>query len=80
MEIESLAPFKINVHDDGPGISPKDRERIFDPFYRVLGTGVSGTGLGMAIVKTLAERNGLSVALSEAQNGKGLKVTFSQKI
>ena len=56
-----------------------DRERIFDPFYRVLGTGVSGTGLGMAIVKTLAERNGLAVTLSESDGGKGLKVTFSQK-
>ena len=80
VEIESLAPFKINVHDDGPGISKEDQERIFDPFYRVLGTGVSGTGLGMAIVKTLAERNGLAVTLSESDGGKGLKVTFSQKI
>ena len=79
VEIESLAPFKINVHDDGPGISKEDQERIFDPFYRVLGTGVSGTGLGMAIVKTLAERNGLAVTLSESDGGKGLKVTFSQK-
>lgn len=85
IELESLAPFKMNIHDNGPGIPKEERERVFDPFYRVLGSGETGTGLGMAIVKTLAERNGLRITLNDAyplvENGqKGLMVTLQTKI
>ena len=44
IELESLAPFKMNIHDNGPGIPKEERERVFDPFYRVLGSGETGTG------------------------------------
>ena len=81
IELESLAPFKMNIHDNGPGIPKEERERVFDPFYRVLGSGETGTGLGMAIVKTLAERNGLRITLNDANplaesDQKGLMVTL----
>ena len=81
IELESLTPFKMNIHDNGPGIPKEERERVFDPFYRVLGTGETGTGLGMAIVKTLAERNGLRITLNDANplaknDQKGLMVTL----
>ena len=41
------------VQDDGPGIPAEERTRVVDPFYRVLGTGESGSGLGLSIVDTL---------------------------
>ncbi len=41
------------VQDDGPGIPTEERARVVDPFYRVLGTGESGSGLGLSIVDTL---------------------------
>lgn len=41
------------VQDDGPGIPAEERARVIDPFYRVLGTGESGSGLGLSIVDTL---------------------------
>lgn len=51
----------FKVRDWGPGISPKDRERIFHPFVRLsdrITEGVSGAGLGLAISRTLAHRLG----------------------
>ena len=42
----------LTVADSGPGISPEDRERIFEPFYR---GDRSGLGLGLAIAKSLVE-------------------------
>ena len=76
IELISVQPFKLKVSDNGPGIADKDKERIFDPFYRVLGTGVTGTGLGMAIVKKLAERNNLRLTLSYTYSVKAEKVLY----
>lgn len=56
----------LRVSDTGPGIPEAERSRVFDPFYRVLGTGVDGTGLGLAIVKTIAGKYGVKVTLSDA--------------
>ena len=56
----------LEVTNGGAGIPQAERERVFDPFYRVLGTGTEGSGLGLAIVKTLVERAGGSVALHAA--------------
>lgn len=68
----------LTVSDTGPGIPAAERERVFDPFYRGLGTGVTGTGLGLSIVKTTVELMGGEVTLSEARPGAtppGLSVT-----
>jgi len=43
----------IEVQDNGPGISLEERTRVFAPFYRVLGTGQTGSGLGLSIVKRI---------------------------
>ncbi len=61
----------FEVIDDGVGIPPFQRERVFDPFYRVLGTDTDGSGLGLSIVKTLVERAGGSVSLRDADRGAG---------
>lgn len=50
----------LEVADDGPGIAAADIERIFEPFYRVRSdaAGPDGTGLGLALARSLAERDG----------------------
>jgi len=50
----------VEVRDDGPGIAPEEQERIFEPFYRVVGSArdLEGTGLGLSIAGDLAQRNG----------------------
>ena len=47
------AEVVMAVQDNGPGIPAEERARVVDPFYRVLGTGESGSGLGLSIVNTL---------------------------
>ncbi len=61
----------LEVSDDGIGIKPEDRQRIFDRFYRVTGTGAPGSGLGLSIVKTIAEKHGIKIHISEGISGKG---------
>jgi two-component system sensor histidine kinase TctE len=71
--IEDSAPT-IAVEDDGPGIPEPERTRVFERFYRVLGTGVEGCGLGLAIVKEIAQQHGAEVTLAPGANGKGTVV------
>jgi two-component system OmpR family sensor kinase len=66
----------FRVDDTGPGISPDQRERVFDPFYRALGTDEFGSGLGLSIVKTIADRIGAGVSLGQSGSG-GLLVAVS---
>jgi two-component system sensor histidine kinase TctE len=56
----------LQVEDSGPGIPPAEREMVFRPFYRVLGTPVDGSGLGLAIVREVAARHQASVGLEDA--------------
>ena len=69
--------LSLCVIDNGPGIPEAERGRVFDPFYRVLGTQQTGTGLGLAICKTIADRYGCTIALdwTDRQAQKGLSVT-----
>ena len=60
----------FTVSDTGPGIPEHERDRVFDPFYRMAGTGRTGTGLGLAIVRTYAEMTGAEVTLSDARPGR----------
>ncbi len=67
----------LTVTDTGPGIPPGERERVFDPFYRIVGNAETGSGLGLAIVRTLAQRLGARVDLdyADSQTRRGLRVT-----
>lgn len=53
----------IAVHDQGPGVPLAQRERIFEPFYRLPGASEreGGVGLGLALVKSISERHGGTV-------------------
>lgn len=53
----------LEVCDSGPGIPEAERERVFDPFYRIPGSQGTGSGLGLAIVHSIAERSGAVLSL-----------------
>ncbi|MDO8464872.1 MAG: sensor histidine kinase N-terminal domain-containing protein [Gallionella sp.] len=59
------------VEDNGPGIDPQHRERVFERFYRILGSGQSGSGLGLAIVAEVAKRHGATITLNQGHGGIG---------
>lgn len=61
----------LEVEDTGVGIPEADRERVFERFYRVLGSGVDGSGLGLPIVREIAELHGATVALNPNPAGQG---------
>ncbi|GLU31067.1 ATP-binding protein [Trinickia caryophylli] len=66
----------LAVRDDGPGVAPADRARLGDRFFRVVGTGQRGSGLGLSIVARIAARFGATVRYTEGIGGCGLGVTI----
>jgi two-component system OmpR family sensor kinase len=62
----------IDVEDSGPGIADAEKERVFDPFYRVLGSTTVGSGLGLAIVKAIVERLQASIDLTNLIGNDGI--------
>ncbi|MDR0275124.1 MAG: two-component sensor histidine kinase, partial [Burkholderiaceae bacterium] len=62
---------QITVSDRGPGVPPALRERIFEPFYRLPGASErqGGVGLGLALVRQIAERHGGTVQCQEREGG-----------
>ncbi len=67
------APCELEVEDDGPGIPPEEREKVFERFYR---RGLQGTGLGLAIVGEICRAHLAEISLHDGENG-GLKVRVS---
>src|SRR5579883_204354 len=63
----------FRVIDTGPGIPAELRERVFERFFRILGTTAPGSGLGLAIVSQIAELHQAHIILSSPPSGKGLK-------
>jgi len=67
----------LQVIDNGPGVPEAERVRVFDRFYRSPRTQAlaeAGSGLGMAIVKAVADRYGARVSLHTGRGGSGLEV------
>jgi two-component system sensor histidine kinase TctE len=69
----------LQVEDTGPGIPAAERELVFQPFYRALGTNVDGSGLGLAIVREIATQHGAEIDVDDAQpraaGGPGTRFT-----
>lgn len=63
----------FRVIDTGSGIPPELRERVFERFYRILGTKASGSGLGLAIVSQIAALHHADLRLETPPNGAGLQ-------
>jgi signal transduction histidine kinase len=73
------ARIVISVDDDGPGVPPRERERLFEPFARVEGSrgrDSGGVGLGLAIVKSVAEWHGGEARICDSPLG-GARVSIS---
>ncbi|MES2186209.1 MAG: ATP-binding protein [Pseudomonadota bacterium] len=68
----------VRVCDRGPGVPPELRERIFEPFYRLPGASEreGGVGLGLSLVRSIAERHG-GTAVCEAREGGGAVFVLS---
>jgi two-component system OmpR family sensor kinase len=67
----------LEVSDTGPGIPASERERVFERFYRPAGTTAPGSGLGLSIVRNVANAHGAKVELLDAEGGGLLvRVTF----
>jgi signal transduction histidine kinase len=63
----------VSVHDDGPGLAPRARERLFQPFAGTARPG--GTGLGLAIARDLVRAHGGEIRL-ESTTGEGTTFAF----
>ena len=70
---KGLQPGLI-VEDNGIGIPAEDRERVFDRFYRVLGSDVDGSGLGLSIAREITLRHGGEIWAEEPNGGNGTRV------
>ncbi|MCW3019399.1 MAG: integral rane sensor signal transduction histidine kinase [Solirubrobacterales bacterium] len=74
MRVRTLADGRIRfiVEDDGPGVPPEQRERVFHRFHRTdtaRDRASGGTGLGLAIVRAITDAHGGSVCAGEARDG-----------
>ncbi len=65
----------LRVEDNGPGIAAQHRERVFERFYRILGSGQSGSGIGLAIVAEVAKRHGAVIDLSRGRDEVGTLIS-----
>jgi two-component system OmpR family sensor kinase len=72
----------LQVRDTGPGIAVEEQARVFDAFYRSLGSDEAGSGLGLSIVRAISERTGCRVQLAFsdtlAQRGLCVSVWIAQ--
>jgi len=60
----------LQVEDSGPGIPTHERELVFQPFYRALGTEADGSGLGLPIVLEIAHQHHASVTVEDTRPGQ----------
>jgi signal transduction histidine kinase len=76
-EDEKTSSIKLTVSDQGPGIDDEAKEKIFDPLFT---TRSHGTGIGLAVVKRIADEHGFAINVN-SQTGKGaiFTVTLGQQ-
>ena len=75
VRVRSGPPHRVVIEDSGVGIPEDERELVFERFHRVLGTGASGSGLGLSIVRTIAGIHGAEVTLDLARAEGGTRFT-----
>ncbi len=67
---------RFEVEDEGPGIAPELRERVFEKFFRG-GAAPSGTGMGLAIARGIVEAHGGRIWIEDGRDGRGARVAFT---
>lgn len=77
----AISVIDLFVEDDGPGIPESERDKVFERFYRVLGNNVTGSGLGLSIVKEIVQAHDAKIYLVPGEDGKGTiaRVSFPAK-
>jgi signal transduction histidine kinase len=75
VELEADPEPRISVIDNGVGVAPEHRERIFERFYRLEESAHAGTGLGLYISRQLIGRSGGSLELAWTEVGRGSRFT-----
>lgn len=68
------AVAEFAVVDQGPGIPDAERGLVWERFYRILGSDEAGSGLGLSIVKRIADLHGATAAFGQGDDGRGLRV------
>jgi two-component system, OmpR family, sensor kinase len=76
-EAGAPAGARLSVSDNGPGIAPAERARVFDRFYRRAASGPPGSGLGLAIVRAIAQSHGATLTLADGPGGQGLTLSVA---
>jgi two-component system, OmpR family, sensor histidine kinase QseC len=73
---------RLQVEDSGPGIPIEERDRVFERFRRIVGHRSTGSGLGLSIVRRIAEVHGATVEILTGADERGarLSVTFPRSI
>lgn len=72
--------ISVDIEDSGIGIAPEERDKVFDRFYRVLGTHTEGSGLGLSIVREIATLHGIGIGLFAAElGGTRVQIVFASK-
>ena len=74
----SAKAYEVIIEDEGPGIAEAERERVFEPFVRLessRSTETGGTGLGLTLVKAIAQGHGGTITLENRQD-RGLRARF----
>jgi two-component system sensor histidine kinase QseC len=70
--------LELKVEDSGPGIPPEQRDKVFERFYRIGGdrqdSAIPGTGIGLAVVKHVADIHGATIELGASDFASGLAV------
>jgi two-component system sensor histidine kinase QseC len=74
---ENETTLSLSVSDDGPGLPAPERAKVSERFYRPMGTQSSGSGLGLSIVKRIAEVHRASMLIEPVRDEKGLRVTVT---
>jgi signal transduction histidine kinase len=74
--VDGRPMLEVAVADDGPGIAPEERERVFQAYVRGRGCGPTGLGLGLALCKRIVEGHGGSLWLGEGPGG-GCRFAFN---
>lgn len=70
----------VDIDDSGIGIAMEERDKVFDRFYRVLGTHTDGSGLGLSIVREIAALHHVDISLGEsALGGTRVRVRFAPR-
>jgi two-component system, NtrC family, sensor histidine kinase PilS len=67
----------LTIRDDGPGVSPEHRDKLFEPFFT---TDAQGTGLGLFLARELAEANAAQLAYLPTQSGAAFRLSLRPSV